>query len=303
MNDYWRKIFGWSWSRQRKWDTCKLQSYYSYVGKWEGFKGEAKREKLQWLNRKSAWYMIQGELIHEAIESQINQWAIGRPVSKDAAKSLFSFRLSQVQQSPRDFLLDEVNGFHIPDESYDECRQDGLQMLDSFFEIVWPSYSGYKYVKHEEIDSFEIDGTKVWTRVDLVTQMADGTIVVTDWKTGKVVNAAKENRQQLLGYIVWAMQEFRVDESRVRAEVRFLRDPGGRPVLIEAEKKELEEFRDFIVQSAKTMLAVNSEADFPASPSERVCQECAFATICPEGMVHIPAGSRSAPIVAAQQTH
>src|SRR3989304_6992113 len=123
MNDYWRKIFGWSWSRQRKWDPCKLQSYYSYVGKWEGFKGEAKREKLQWLNRKSAWYMIQGELIHEAIKSQINQWAIGRPVSKDAAKSLFSFRLSQVQQSPRDFLLDEVKGFHIPDESYDEWRQ------------------------------------------------------------------------------------------------------------------------------------------------------------------------------------
>ncbi len=296
MNEYWKQIFGWSWSRQATWDTCKLRYYYSYIGKWEGFKGDVNREKLHWLSRKSNRFVLEGQLIHEAIESQMNQWAIGRPVSKDAAKNLFTYRLRQIQQSPREFLIDEINGFPIPKERYEESRQSGLELLDSFFDIIWPNYAGYRYLKHEAFDSFAIDGFKVLTKVDLVTQMENGTIVVTDWKTGKVGEPARE---QLLGYILWAMQAYKVDVGHVRAEVRYLRDPGGKPSIIQATTKMLQDFRDFIVRSSKEMLSVSSEADFPASPSERVCRECAFASICPEGMAHIPQDARSTPIIAA----
>ena len=98
MNEYWREIFGWSWSRQRTWDVCKLRYYYSYIGKWEGFKGDLNRERLQWLSKKTDWVMLEGELIHEAIESQVNQWAIGRPVSKTAAT--FFYDLTNTVEPP-----------------------------------------------------------------------------------------------------------------------------------------------------------------------------------------------------------
>lgn len=293
MNEYWREIFGWSWSRQRTWETCKLRYYYSYIGKWEGFKGEMNREKLQWLSKKTDSVMLEGQLIHEAIESQVNQWAIGRPVSKDAARSLYAFRLDQVRKSPRDFLIDEINGYPVPQEKFEEVKGDGLELLDAFFDIVWPNYEGYKYVKHEQFDSFEIDSLKVWTKVDLVTQMEDGTYVVTDWKTGKVDDPSRE---QLLGYIIWAMQAYKVDETRVKAEVRYLRDPGGQPTPVKATKKELDDFRAFMVANAKAMFAVSSEADFSANASDRNCKKCAFATVCPDGTEFVPAGARSTPI-------
>lgn len=296
MNEYWKEIFGWSWSRQKTWDACRLRYYYSYIGKWEGFKGDTNRERLQWLSRKTAQYMLEGQLVHEAIRSQINQWAIGRPINREAAKRLYEYELNRVRKSPRDFLINEINGFPINDEKYDKWLDDGLLLLDNFFDIIWPNYDKYKYVQHEDFDSFKIEGIKVWTKVDLVTKMEDGTIMITDWKTGKVDEDAEENRRQLLGYALWAMEKFGVDESLVHAEVRFLRDPGGNPRPIKASKDELEKFRAFILENAKEMLSVKSPADFPPNPSERMCQECAFATVCPEGASFVPTNAISTPI-------
>ncbi len=291
MNEYWREIFGWSWARQRMWNECRLRYYYAYIGKWEGFKGDPNREKLHWLRHKTAWFMLEGQLVHEAIQSQINQWAIGRDVNKDAARNLFVYRLNEISANPHDFIIDEVNGSPVVRDHIDGLRKDGLGLLDVFFDIIWPNYSGYEYAQHEDFDSFDIDGIKVWTKIDLVTRMKNGTIVVTDWKTSKSGEETKANRSQLLGYILWAMQKFGVDESKVRAEVRYLREPAAQGIL-DASKKELAEFRSFIAQNAKNMLAVKSAADFPASPSDRVCKICAYATVCPEGMQFVPSGVR-----------
>ncbi len=294
MNDYWKEIFGWSSARQKMWDECRLRYYYRYIGKWEGFKGDPNREKLQWLSHKTAWFMLEGQLVHESIQSQINQWSLGREVNKDAAKSLFSYRLGEIGENPRDFVIDEVNGSPVVGEHSDECRRDGLRLLDTFFDIVWPNYSGLEYVKHEDFDTFEIGGTKVWVKIDLVTKTKKGVVVVTDWKTSKPRDRASENRNQLLGYILWAMQKFGVDESNVRAEVRYLRDPAAQGI-VSATRQDLTQFGTFIVKNANSMLKVQSGADFPASPSERACKTCAYATVCPDGMQFLPEAVRTKP--------
>jgi CRISPR/Cas system-associated exonuclease Cas4 (RecB family) len=273
---------------------CKLKYYYNYVGKWEGFKGQINREKLQWLSRKKCWYMVQGSLIHEAIEGQINQWAVGRPVSKDAAKNLFSFQLREIQQAPRESLIDEINGFPVDTKMFDESSQNGPRLLDGFFDIIWPNYEPLQYVKHEEFDSFDVNGVRVWTKIDLVTRMKDKTIVVTDWKTGKV-GETDENEDQLTTYVLWAMHRFRIDEKSVRAEVRYLRDTASRPRLVQVDKEQLQEFRKMIAKESNEMLSVKSVSDFPSSPSSR-CRECAYATICASGHQFIPSSSRGTPI-------
>lgn len=292
MNDYWRKVFGWSASRQRTWDQCRRKYYYSYIGKWEGFKGDLNREKLQWLNRKKCWYMVEGSLIHEAIEGQINQWAVGRPVSKEAARNLFSFRLREIRTAPREFLVDEINGSHIDAEKFERCSRSGTELLDRFFDIIWPNYEPLDYVRHEEFDSFDVDGVRIWTKVDLVTKMSDGTIVVTDWKTGKP-GESEENEDQLATYILWAMSKFHVDVGSVRGEIRYLKDPSGKPMLVQADRTQLQRLKDTIASGSRMMLSVASAADFPSTPSDKACVQCQFATICPDGQKHIPTQSQT----------
>jgi len=296
MNDYWKKNFGWSKSRQKTWDTCKLGYYYAYIGKWEGWKGDPNREKLQWLNKKTNWHFVPGELVHKAIASQINQHAIGRPISKEAAKNLLRSELKKIQVAPRDYLIEEINGFPVQSSDYQKSEKDGLELLDSFFDIIWPNYDSYDYIKHEDYDRFLIDDVKVWVKVDLVTKTKANVVIVTDWKTGKPREREEEDRSQVLGYILWAMNAFNQDETKVRAELRYLRDAGGAPTVVDATKDELDEFSQRIVGSARAMLAVTSESDFPPTPAERECRGCAFATICQTGMVHIPKQAQGTPI-------
>jgi CRISPR/Cas system-associated exonuclease Cas4 (RecB family) len=278
------------------WDACRLRYYYAYIGKWEGFKGDLNREKLQWLSKKTCWYMVEGSLVHKAIESQISQWCMGRPVSKDAAKNLFNYKLGEIQQNPRDHLVDEINGFAVPEEGYTQCRQSGQKLLDGFFDIIWPNYAKLEYVKHEEFDSFDLDGTRVWTKIDLVTRMPDKTVVVTDWKTGKTTMDGKENEGQLQVYVLWAVRKLKMDEPRIRAEVRYLRQPDARPILVQADKPQLSDLSKFIVDNSKAMLSVQSASDFPPTSSSKQCRECPFATICSEGQNHILDHARSKPI-------
>jgi len=296
MNDYWKKYFGWSSSRQNTWNTCKLRYYFSYIGKWEGFRGNRDRDKLQWLSRLKPWYMVKGSLVHEAIESQINQWSIHRPVSQEAAINIFRFKFSEVRSNPSKYLIDDINGFPVKVEEFDASLQEGVKILEIFFGTFWLNYEPLEYVKHEEFDSFEIGGQKVWVKIDLVTRMDDGLIVITDWKTGKVEENKDANEAQIGAYVLWAVEKLKVAEDRVKTEIAYLKDPSRRRNLIGFSKEQLLGVRTQILNGSKEMLAVSSPDDFPASPSERNCRGCSFATVCGAGMQFVPDHVREQPV-------
>ena len=164
-------------------------------------------------------------MVHQAIESQIAQHSIGRPVSTEAAQRLFRFKLKQITGDPHAFIVEKINGTDVPDGLFEAIEEEGVELLEIFFEIIWPNYEGFRYEQHERFERFKIDDILVYLKVDLVSTLDDGTVIVTDWKTGKLQELGEEQKKQILVYLMWAMSRYDVRPDRVKAEIRPLRFP------------------------------------------------------------------------------
>lgn len=280
MNTYWRKIFGWSKTRQTLWDECKLAYYYQYIGKWEGYRGDPKRERLQRLSRLKKFIFWKGELIHEVIRNQVSLHSQNRPLLEDGAKKYFVQQVEGAKRDPKSIITEAVNGLTISDDRFEAARSDGLKQLDNFFSLIWPQYGERKLLEYERLNSFQVGGTKVWAQVDLVTQTDGEKIVITDWKTGDEQWIDTDTDEQMGVYILWATDRFGVPLTQVSAEFVFLRTSESKPIV--RTREQLDGLKETISIHAQEMLAVRTEADLPPDPAEPRCLECNFATVCPE---------------------
>jgi CRISPR/Cas system-associated exonuclease Cas4 (RecB family) len=285
MNTYWRKMFGWSKTRQALWDECKLAYYYQYVGKWEGFPGDPKRERVQRLSKLKKFIFWKGELIHEVIRNQVALHSRNQPFLKEGARKYFIQQVEEIKQNPKSLITEAVNGVTLRDDQFEDASSDGLKQLDNFFNVIWAHYRKRELLEYERLNSFQVGETNVWAQVDLVTQ-TEGRIVITDWKTGDERWIDSNVHEQMGVYMLWAIDRFSVPAAQVSAELVFLRS--GESHSIEKTQEQLEELKESIADRAKEMLAVQTEADFPPDPEDRKCLECNFATIGPEGKQLIP---------------
>ena len=137
-----------------------------------------------------------------------------------------------------------------------------------------------KYLSHEKIESFDLNGTKVWVSLDLITEADNGMKVVTDWKTGKEDFISIDENKQIGVYVLWVHMKHKIPIERIRGEIVYLKT--GKTVSTEKTEQQLKDLEDFITTNAKIMLDARSKDDFPASP-DRKCKGCNFATICEEG--------------------
>lgn len=286
MNTYWRKIFGWSKTRQALWDECRLAYYYHYIGKWEGFPGDPGRERLQRLSKLKKFLFWKGELIHEVIRNQVALHSQNKPLLEDGARKYFVQQVEEIRQHPKSLITEAVNGLTLDDDRFETVRSDGLKQLDNFFSIIWPQYRDRPLLEYEKLNSFQARGTKVWVQVDLVTQIDGEGIVITDWKTGDERWLDSSTDEQMAVYILWAIDHYSIPHSRVSAELVFLRSAESKS--IEKSEDSLEELKKSISLRAQKMLSVQNESDFPPNPAERRCLECNFATVCPSGKQSIP---------------
>jgi hypothetical protein len=72
------------------------------------------------------------------------------------------------------------------DTFFDQIRKTGVEQLENFFTKIWPEMKEYTYMRHEKFDRCMAGDTPVSLKVDLVSMMPDGSILITDWKTGHV---------------------------------------------------------------------------------------------------------------------
>ena len=109
--------------------------------------------------------------------------------------------------------------------------------------------------------------------------MPDGTLVLTDWKTGRD-DDEYETELQMMAYVLWAMQYYRMRPDDIRTELIFLKTGKVKPYSFFWEQ--LSELQEMIPKEFAAMNASYDYADFPARPSPRECLSCKFAEICPD---------------------
>jgi CRISPR/Cas system-associated exonuclease Cas4 (RecB family) len=151
-----------------------------------------------------------------------------------------------------------------------------------FFGKIWPDYKDRECLRHEEFDNFRIGGVDVTVKVDFVGRIQNGTIVLTDWKTG-ADNDEYETELQMATYVIWAVLYYQKSPEEIESEIVFLKTGEKKPYPFFDER--LREVQYMITTEYKAMNASYEYEDYPVTPHPRECLSCRFMRVCSEANI------------------
>ena len=262
------------------WGECKKQYYFNYIAKWEGLPGDAGRERLYKLSELQRLAFLKGSLIHESIKQQINNHKASRPVNKEIAAAFFLQELRNARNNKEKIITECANGFDVSDDDFENIEKDGLKQIDNFCKSIWPNYANVECLGNELDDIFSINDIDVRIRCDFLAKHNEN-FIVTDWKTGIEGYDDINESVQISAYILWVHKKYNVPLEKITGEIFYLKT--GTTNVTKKTQKEIEDVIRLINEGSKEMLSVNSENDFPASPSMTKCKGCNFLALCKEG--------------------
>jgi CRISPR/Cas system-associated exonuclease Cas4 (RecB family) len=278
LEDWFFKFNSWSFSRHQLLNYCKRAYYYRYIGSALKSSKVLDIEKIKRLKGLDSKFVIQGKLIHEAIEDQITEHYLGRNVNQKSAQEKYLKRLNAFQITADDMITEYFNGEKRDPAFFDSIRTSGVEMLDTFFKIVWPNLKPLEYLSHEQFDNFTIETVPVTVKLDYITKNNDGRLVLSDWKTGK---ERRESNLQLGAYVLFAMQKYNKAPEDIFSEIIYLGSSGrNRPHSFSPDQ--LDEVKEIIISDFERMNASYEMDSFPADPSPKKCMNCPFASLCPD---------------------
>lgn len=278
LDPFFHQINSWSFTRHTVWNRCQRQYYFEYIAQYVKTDPIVNPEKIRYLKNFNSKFVVQGQLIHDIIDQQIHLHCEHKPMDREAALAAFSKKVSLYKGVGGETFTEYHNGEKIPNSFFDYIEQNGRTCLHTFFG-KWPDYAGRECLRHETFDHFRIGDVGVTVKVDFATKMPDGTLVLTDWKTGRD-DDEYETELQMKAYVLWAMQYYRMRPDDIRTELVFLKTGKVRPYSFFWEQ--LFELQEIIPQEFADMNASYEYADFPARPSQRECLSCKFAEVCPD---------------------
>ena len=279
LEDWYYRYNAWSFSKHRLWNLCKRAYYYRYIGTALRNSKEVNIQKLKKLKNLNSRFSLQGKLIHEAIENQIGQYYLGRKMNEDGAKTQYTQRVEHYRKMASEILTEYFNGEPIDDIFFDNIRANGIDQISMFFGVIWPQLEDLDYLRHEKFDRFKISDVEVIVKVDYISKTKDGTIVVSDWKTG-ADNEEYENDLQLGSYVLWAMENYDKKPEEIKSELIYLTT--GIMRSYEFSIEELEAIKRTIVKDFEDMNRTIDIDYFKPDPNPKKCLSCQFATICPD---------------------
>jgi len=235
--------------------------------------------RLKRLKALRSTYALQGLLIHEVIENQIGQYQAGKAPDEEEAKARFARRIGQYRETAREMVTEFYHGHPEDAAFFDRMRDEGLAKISRFFAVIWPHLQDLMYLKHEEFDRFMLNNVAVTVKVDYVSRAGDGTIVLTDWKTGEDRDEYESDLQMGI-YVLWAMQYYGSDPEGIRSWLALLLTGTMRSYSFSYE--DLWRIKQTILDDFTAMNASSAIGAYPASPAPGKCMSCPFATVCPE---------------------
>ena len=219
----------WSFSRHKTFSTCKRMYYYNYYGSLGGWDDNADTEvkKLYMLKKMTSLPILAGTLVHDEVEKVLNAVRNEDKYSqKDSEDNVIkAFKESWKQSKNKDWkknvkhntnLFEHYYNKEVSDDRLFEIKDIMINSIKGFYDSDTFSFiktvAAQDWLAIEELDSFEIEGTKIWVKLDFATQH-DGKVYIYDWKTGKEV---KEHENQLEVYTLYAMEKWKLDLKQVR---------------------------------------------------------------------------------------
>lgn len=282
LQDWFYKYNAWSFTRHRLWGGCKRAYYYRYIGPALHSSPDFSVYRLKQLKKLDSKFVLQGKLVHDAIENQIGQFHFGHGMNEEAAGEQYVQQVERYRRGAKELLVEYFNGQTTSEAFFDRIREDGLDQLSMFFGFVWPQLEDSEYLRHEKFDRFRANSSvEAIVKVDYASRTKDGMVIISDWKTG-VDNPEYESDLQAGAYVLWAAEFFDLKPQRVRNELVYLTTGVVRTYEFSADQ--LEEIRSLIIREFKEMNESYNLGYFDSSPEPRKCLSCPFASVCPSSM-------------------
>jgi len=303
----------WSVSRQNLFDECRRAYYFNYYGAWGGWDSAAaeRTRQLYILKNLKTLDMWAGAIVHEVIAEALRRYQMKTTPIRAAelqAHARQKLRAGWVEavnreweSSPKKTNLRELyygNGKSLPPAQTERIKGKINDALLAFAEsailkeLLAASYLTWKPI--DKLDSFLLDGIKVWCAIDFAYTDPVGQLRIMDWKTGAEDEDAL--KLQLACYAFFASEKWRVRPEQVRLFGVFLRE-GARCSECAVDPGVLIDAKDRILSGAAAMRALLADAgkneahedNFPFCEGERSCSRCNFRQLCPRWSAGAPA--------------
>ena len=291
--------FSWSKSRHGKFEECRRLYWHHYYGSWGGWREDAPREAreaylLKNLSTRQQWA---GRAVHEHIAYALALARSGAPPPLEALVARAHERMRDEFAASREGayrarpkwtvgLLEHEYRQGVPAEEWRANWLNAEACLRAFYSSSWlsraRSLDRRAWLPIDEIGSFLLDGIKVFAGPDFAFREGDGVVLV-DWKTGR---AREEDRDQVLGYSLYARDRWKVPAERVSARLVYL--ASGEELDVKVDPEAMQAFLALFRASVARMRALLREPaanlaireDFPMTEDLARCRECAFRRLC-----------------------
>ncbi len=164
-------------------------------------------------------------------------------------------------------------------EELREWGERGIAMLRAFADDVEPALEPVAIEKSVKI---ELDDLVLGGRVDRIDALADGTLRVVDYKTGKFPPDAAKARAEDLAAAVYARGASEAFVGLPVSQVEYLHLATMERLTFDLSDDDVARAIDGAAALARDAHAAEVSKDFPAKPS-RLCRWCDFLALCPPG--------------------
>lgn len=290
--------FTWSISRDNMFKTCKKKYYFNYYGSWGGWEAGANKfaRKCYILKNITSFPMWAGTIIHDLLEENIKRIKNGeekltlKQVKRKAVRNLKKGWKESLRGKWKRSPKRAVNLFeHYYNKSIEQNDADKLK--DKIFTCLENFYSSdiYKEIESlkdpstlsvEEMNSFEIDGIKIWVIMDCAYEM-EGTFKIIDWKTGKQKESYKH---QVATYAIYANEVLDYPYENIKTLLYFLLD--DELLTFDVDTQGIDEVKIKIRNSIDEMQEILDDAENNRASIENFekdlskCARCRFKEVC-----------------------
>lgn len=302
----------WSISKMKTLENCERNYYYTYYKSHNGWiYTSSDEQKMAWrLKKLTNLWICFGEVIHKEIRGIINI------CKKDKAKFMSATRFNEIalnklrniikesiqkyntkdwDEYPNGTMLQEYYyGDRISKEVGNELKERLINCINNFYvsksfeDILKPETV---IVENDEdvFNSIIYNDLKVYSKIDLLYKDYDGYYVIVDWKTGKYSESDKE---QLLVYAWYIMEQYNVHYSRIKGRIEYLLDGHAKEITFKTEDIEFIKNKVSIdlkiINSYLEDVELNkakSKDMFQKSINKLKCKSCKYRLLCEDDCV------------------
>ncbi len=299
--DSWRPSpLSWSISRMRHFEDCRRHYFY------DRFWGQDPKTKWQLYEMRNitTLAMLRGQVVHSIIVEGLKSVRNGELMSVENAKLKLGdlIRLKYMESKRRLWhidnrpagcklgditnLLEHYYNFSNTDDRAVEARSIAWNSIENLWNSeIWSDITSsdpglWKDLDEDSFPSFELDGIKVYAKIDFSIDGESPTII--DWKTGI---ASDMDRQQLIVYALYAKKQWGWEPENISLKAVYLY-PKFDVQEYRTNREEIEKTREFIKNSFERIMSVEPAIlpanieNFPITNETRNCFWCRFQGIC-----------------------